>query len=260
MTTTRNTRRGFTLIELLLASAIMAVLAAAMYEAMRIGFKARDTAMAAVGPARSAEIAVDLVRRDLESALPPNGLFAGTFLGRENTDMPGTSAVEFYNVAAPPPSLAATGGASLGITGAPSALDRSDPMAYGGNGVQRVNLLLLPASTGDAGRVLVRRIVRNLLAPTEPVPEDQIICRGVIAFTVRYYDGLQWNEQWDSTQYGDVLPVAVEISLEIAGPRDPTAAITPAGEIPANRATYRASRTFFLPCRNEAALTQGVTP
>jgi hypothetical protein len=43
--------------------------------------------------------------------------------------------------------------------------------------VRRVELLVRPATVAGGGGVLVRRVVRNLLAPTEPVPEEEIVCR-----------------------------------------------------------------------------------
>ena len=51
--------------------------------------------------------------------------------------------------------------------------------------------------------------------------------------------------------------MAVEVALEIRGTQDPTRAAGDVRAGVANDATYRTSRTFFLPCRDEAALLQG---
>jgi hypothetical protein len=240
----------------------MAMIAMTLYQAMRIGFKARDRATAALGPARAAELAMDAVRRDLESALPLRGILAGAgmFLAGDGVEVPGTSAVQFYAMAPLPPVTSTPGGMPASPTRGPSSVDNVDPIAYGG-GVRRVELLLRPPQNGapaDAGGVLVRRVVRNLLAPTEPIPEEEIVCRGVTAFSLRYFDGLQWYAEWDSTQYGDTLPMAVEVAIELRGSLDPTRAATDVRGGVANEATYRTTRTFFLPCRDEAALLQGV--
>ena len=255
----RRRRGGFTVLELITATAIMAMIALTLYQAMRIGFKARDRAIAAVGPARAAELAIDTVRRDLESALPLRGILAGTgmFLAGDGTEVPGTGAVQFYAMAPLPPQAGITTGQGIGtMSRGPSSLDNVDPVTYGG-GVRRVELLVRPSTITGAGGVLVRRVVGNLLAPTEPVPEEEVICRGITAFTVRYFDGLQWYAEWDSTQYGDTMPMAVEVSLEVHGSKDPTrTAADTRGDV-VNEATYRTSRTFFLPCRDEAALLQG---
>jgi hypothetical protein len=114
--------------------------------------------------------------------------------------------------------------------------------------VQRVQLLLRPGA-GTDGAVLVRRVTRNVLAPVEEPQEEEIICRSITAFTIRYYDGLQWADTWDSAINGNTLPMAYEVTLEVAGPVDTTVA---AGE--GNLTTYRTTRSFFAPCRDEAAL------
>jgi prepilin-type N-terminal cleavage/methylation domain-containing protein len=248
-------RRGFTLVELLLASTVMLMIAAGVYSAMRMAFKARDRALAAAGPARSAEIAMDVIRRDLESALPPKGLLSGQFLGRVGTETPDTAEAEFYAMS-PRPKIEATSASHDRAARGASSTDRQDPTTFGG--IRRVDLLVAPTSSGGAP-ALVRRITRNLLAPTEPTPDEEVICRGVTEFTIRYYDGFQWTTDWDSTQYGDVLPLAVEVTLAVAGPADPTQVASAADQASGNRVTYRTIRTFLLPCRDEAALSQGVT-
>jgi prepilin-type N-terminal cleavage/methylation domain-containing protein len=252
--THRRPSRGFTLIELMCATAIMSLLVLSLFSALRIGFKARDRALTAVGPARSAEIAMDLLRQDIESALPPSGEMAVSFLGQAGTEMPGTSAVEFFNVAAMPiiPETTASGTGSA-LTKGPSMFEQQDPTAVGG--MQRVTLLVRPTGNGES--VLIRQVTRNLLAQTELPPEEQILCRGVTGFKARYFDGLQWIEEWDSTQYGNSLPMAIEISLELTRAKDPTRSAEFSAGDPANIAKYRTTRSFFLPCRNEVALQEG---
>lgn len=247
----RSQRSGFTLLELILASAIMASLALTLYSAMRVGFRARDRVLAAVGPARSGEIAMNLIRRDLESALPPTGLIAGPFLGQGGTDVSNSSSVMFYAVGREPQPVTS-------LTGASSATPPQDPTAAGS--VVRVELALRSPSTGSGGLpLLVRRVTTNLLAATEPEPVEEILCRDVTTFTVRYFDGTQWHDDWDSTQFGDTIPMAVEVTLELLRPNDPTRAMTDVATDPSNVSKYTATRTFLLPCRNEQVLLQGGT-
>jgi hypothetical protein len=94
--------------------------------------------------------------------------------------------------------------------------------------------------------------MRSLLSSTEPPPEEEILCRGISAFQLRFFDGYQWFDEWDSTQYENTLPIAVEVTIELTRPRDPTR--PPSAS---NVTTYRTSRTFFLPCRDESLLTGG---
>ena len=63
--------RGFSLLELLLAMSMVAMLALAMYQAMRVTTVARRSAFAAVDSTRAGVVAADLVRQDFESIPPP---------------------------------------------------------------------------------------------------------------------------------------------------------------------------------------------
>jgi hypothetical protein len=278
-------RTAFTMLELILATAMMSVLALTLYQCLRIAYRARDTANAAVGPARSAEIAVGMVRREMENALPPKGVLAGPFIGELGVESAGASGVQFYAIGQTPrqyrPAPGGNGGnlsrTSSGTSGSSRSKGRSgssggrsgtsagwgggrgDPTLYGG--VHRVELVVTPATDGSGGANLVRRVTRNLLASTEALPDDEVLCRHVTEFTVRYYDGYQWAETWDSTQLGDTLPMAVEVALAVDAP--PGSPAAKAAEAMAARGgvapAYRASRIFFLPCRDETALMQGAT-
>jgi len=68
---------------------------------------------------------------------------------------------------------------------------------------------------------LVRKVIPNLLSPQAPNPDVEVICRGVGGFNLRYYDGTQWNDTWDSTQQQNVLPNAVEVTLTLDRPNGP---------------------------------------
>ena len=79
----RHGRAGFTLLEILLAMAMMSVLAGSLYTSLHIAFQARESSQAALSPVRAGQVATDLIRRDLESALPPRGILAGIFYGAD---------------------------------------------------------------------------------------------------------------------------------------------------------------------------------
>src|SRR3954454_19914880 len=96
-----------------------------------------------VGRPRAAELAMDTVRRDLESALPPKGILAGTFYGRLGGETPDTSAVEFYTTGARPQILPTTESRQRAANGA-SSYNRQDPTAIGGT--ERVDLVVTPQS------------------------------------------------------------------------------------------------------------------
>jgi prepilin-type N-terminal cleavage/methylation domain-containing protein len=230
-----NCRRhsGFTMLELLLAMAMMGVLAVSLYASLRVAFKARDSAMNAITPVRAAQIAVDLIRGDIESALPPTGVMAAEFLAQFGVETPNASTIRFYCSATDPvlPS---------GTMPQPAFANVQQQVVSGG--IRRVELSVALLPDGTMG--LVRRTTTNLLPVMEPLPQEEVLCRGVRTFLLRFFDGFVWQDFWDSTQMGDVLPMAVEMVLELdrpgAGPDEPP---------------YRVARLFTLPCHDVEAAT-----
>ena len=207
--------RGFTLIELTLSMAMVAMLALSMYTALSVAQLARRNGTANVEQMRAITIAADVLRHDFESVLPPTGQFAGPFVGIHQAGA-GADAdqIEFFSV------------------GEDEPIRPDNPMA---EGIRKIQLLV---RSDVQPPVLVRRVTRNLRPTVEPLAEEEIICRDVRSFTVKYFDGLAWQESWDSTTLGDVLPMSVAITLEVNDP----AAANP--QVSARRVT----RVFPLSC------------
>lgn len=172
--------RGFTLLELLLALAMTVVIAGTLAASLYIAFRANSSAHAAVDAGRVAGAINHILADDLATALPPNGVLAAEFIGEKNT-------LSFY------------------AAGAQKSAVPSD--------IQRVEYELVPAAT--ALNDLVRRVDTNLLAQVTPELDDEVICRDVAVFELRYFDGLAWSDRWDSTENEDRLPTAIEVSLEL---------------------------------------------
>src|SRR5438445_8032463 len=209
---------GFTLLELILAMGMISMLAVSLYATLRVAFKARDSATSGIAPMRSANIALDLLGQDIESALPPTGVLAGAFLGQHLGDVQTSQdTVEFYCI------------------GSGDSLDPPNSCGF-----RKIDVGLEPAPDGHAN-LLVRRITNNLLSPQEIQPEEEVLCRNVRSFSIRYYDGTQWYEEWDSTQMGDVLPVAVQVDLQIQTSSDNQAPL------------YHASRVFAFACHTDSS-------
>ena len=219
-----SARRGFTLLELLIALAMAAALILPLYQTLRTAYKAKASAEAAMIPSRTSELAMEFLRMDIESALPPAPNSPGYA-----TDSTSTAAV------APAASTSSTTPVSL--AGSFIGLDSQDDRGHNGDDltfyttsdgpehvagdgeIKMVELtILVPPGTGD--HVLVRRVTRNLLAPQAVVPDDEVICRHVASFNLRYYDGTDWQDSWDSTRQTNELPVAVEVTLELDPPAD----------------------------------------
>ena len=210
----RNRKRGFTLLELLVAISLMALLAGSLYGSLFVGFKAHRAATAAVEPARTAALALELLQQDFDAALPPTGVLAGAFTGAAGTATGESGTLSFFSGAHAP---------NAGET----ACD-----------IRKVDLSVetLP---NESLPVLMRRVTTNLLAANDPVVREQVLCRRIRTFSLRYYDGSVWQDMWDSTGQGNLLPVAVEVTLEFAPDPD--------REDRAER-TYRLVRVFAIPC------------
>lgn len=185
-------RRGFTLLEMLVALAMMSVLAASLYASLHIGFRARERAEAALEPVRAVGLAMELLRRDIASALPPTGVLAGAMLGEDRTadlSRGDTDSLVFHT---------ASGDADEHVCD-----------------VRKVEFAVTESDDGAGPYALVRRVTTNLLAPEAPAPDEEVLCRSVRAFNLRYFDGADWLDSWDSSQQGNALPVAVEVTVVV---------------------------------------------
>jgi type II secretion system protein J len=220
----KTSQSGFTLLELILAMAMISMLAVSLYGTLRVAFKARDSATSGIAPMRSANVALDLMGQDLESALPPTGLLAGAFLAQHLGDVQNSQdTIEFYCI------------------GTSDSLEPPNSAAF-----RKIDIGLEPSPDGR-GYLLIRRITNNLLSPQEVTPDEEILCRNVRSFSLRYYDGTQWYEEWDSTQMGDILPVAVQVDLQIQTGTDSQAPL------------YHASRVYSFACHTDQATTSSGT-
>ena len=220
----RRTQPGFTLLEMLVALGMMAILAGALYGSLSVGFRARETAERTLEPVRVTALAMEMLRQDLASALPPTGILAGAFVAEDNVSDSGADSdtVTFF-----------TAREQLGDTGAT------------GSGIRKVQLII---DADDDGRpVLYRRVTANLLAPTTPDPVDQALCQNVRAMNLRYFDGADWLDSWDSTVRDNTLPLAVRVRLAIAASDDPEAKV------------FELTRSFLLPCGATPDSGEGVT-
>jgi type II secretion system protein J len=211
---TRKTT-AFTLLEMLVATAMVAVLAGSLYASLAIAFKARRSALAAVEPVRKVEIALTMIGDDLRGAVVPKGILAGPFLGMEGKDDRGhdSDALEFHCVAGSP------------------------EQAEGIGDIKKVEFLCEP-SDDKRTQILVRYVTTNLLAPKTVEPLREVLCRGVYAFNLRYFNGTEWLDNWDSTVENNTLPCAIEVTLRLDDSTQPDS----------NTSGYYASKVLLVPC------------
>jgi len=212
---------AFTLLEMLVAMAIMVVLAGSLYATLSIAFRARRSATSTVEETRKVEIGLALLRADLQAAVVPSGILAGAFVGEQGTDAAGRAADSLLFHCTAPGAEPVEGTGDVRMVEFACVEDGGENQ-YG----------------NEAGLVLVRRITTNLLAPTTPEPDQEVLCRGVYAFALRYFDGTDWLETWDSTTQDNQLPAAVEVTLTLRADR-------PTGF---QEAGYHTTRVFLVPC------------
>jgi type II secretion system protein J len=215
MTLARQKASAFTLLEVLVATMLIAILAGSLYASLSIAFKARRSAMEAVAPTRKVGLTMELLSQDLRSAMVPNGRMAGAFFGSDDQDGHGrdSDSLEFFCT---PPS--------------------PEPKEGVGD-IKKINIQCEPSEDG-ASQVLVRLITTNLLTTQDVTPQREVLCRGVFAFNLRYFNGTDWLDTWDSTTVGNLLPRAIEVTLQLANepPND------------TNVGGYLTSQVFVFPC------------
>jgi prepilin-type N-terminal cleavage/methylation domain-containing protein len=218
---------GFTLLELIIALGITAMLAASLFASLHIAFKAKQSADRTVAPTQTADLAMEILRADLEAAQPPHGLLIKTFEGTDGQDdrgNPGDTLTFYCNADA--------------------------PLHVSGTGDIKQETLLIETPQGSNDHVLVRQTIGNLLAQVDQQPDEEVICRHVWSFNLRYYDGLQWQDSWDSTVNSNTLPAAVEVTLEIKPP-----------DAPADAPPIYLRRIFPFSCVSQASLgAAGASP
>jgi general secretion pathway protein J len=186
--------RGFTLLELLVALIMSGILAMSLFSTLYIAFKAQANSKADVEPIATVDMALDMIRADLQAAQPPAGVnegqLEGSFEGVQNGSGGGDTLNFFTNGYA--------------------------PQHQDGNGEIK-NVFLTLEQKGNE-QCLVRQMIPNILSQQTPVPDEEVICRNVTMFALEYYDGAEWQTSWDSTQYNNSLPAAVEVTLELYPP------------------------------------------
>ncbi|MBN2455175.1 MAG: prepilin-type N-terminal cleavage/methylation domain-containing protein [Sedimentisphaerales bacterium] len=188
-----NKSCGFTLLELLVAMALMGLVAMALYSSMYIGTKAKQSCYTAVKPYRALNPALEFIRKDLTCALEPRGILAAQFQGND---------------------LIGTGGD-----------DADSLLFYCSTHIPSKNEIAcdiikteyaLEERQGWDELVLVRKRTINLLTPKTIEAEEEVICRDIRALDIKYYDGYDWLDSWDSTTQDNALPLAVEVAITLA--------------------------------------------
>lgn len=232
---------GFTLLELLVALMIAAIIIGSISASLAVAFKARESAERVIEPGRTFALATEILRADFEAAIPPNTSTATATTGAGAGGAGGNATIVTNNASAgssggsgsSSSSSSSDGTTTLNssmLAGAFTGYDTyvdfysvaDSPDHVDGNGeIKQIEFALeIPPGGNDSDQVLVRRVWRNIapLAQNLVNPDEEVICRGVRNFALRYFDGTNWLDNWDPTQTNNALPAAVEVTLELNRP------------------------------------------
>jgi len=187
---------GFTLLEVLVAMALMVVIATSLYSSMYVAIRSKDSIEKAVVPYRYLNPAFDFLQKDLACALAPGEVLAGDFQGVDS-------------------SSAGLGGADMLMFFTSNYIPGQEEVACD---IAKTEYFV-EQTDGWQDPVLVRRRTTNLLSPRTPEGKSEVICRGVRSFNLQYYDGYEWQDDWDSTTQNNMLPAAVLIRMTLKKPQ-----------------------------------------
>jgi type II secretion system protein J len=195
---------AFTLVEMILAIGVSAMVLVAINAVLFASLRLREVTTDVVDAATPLDQALAVLRRDLQCCVTPtNGtskVLSGGFRAGIGITSPGIGepvAVEMCS---------ATG-----------ALNQDAPWAD----IQRVAYGLKNSTDTSGRRDLYRSVTRNLLSFSgTPEVEDQLMLSGVESVRFSCYDGAQWLDAWDTTDYTSIntnLPLAVRVRIQMAG-------------------------------------------
>lgn len=216
------TSRAFTLLEVLVAMALVSLVAGAMYTSLHVAFKARQSTVKSLEPITAARVAMDQVVRDVQAMLPPVGVMTGAMLGQDARNDQGFDAdtLSFYNAAGPAQKMAYAQNVQYfgDVQQVQWSLMTGVDWNIAKNAAEQTSAAagMLPGelAVDDGQMLLVRQVGRRMLTPVALEPVPQVYARAVRSLNLRYYDGSQWLDEWDSTTRDNNLPLAVEVTLE----------------------------------------------
>jgi prepilin-type N-terminal cleavage/methylation domain-containing protein len=193
-------RRAFTLIELLLAISIMSLILAAMSGILYISFRLEGGVNDTLENTLPVEAALASLQHDLANIVCNNAsnniMLIGSFQSINPTNtLPGQIGPDFYTTSGQPDGLVPWGD------------------------IEKIDYLLMPSSDRNLrGKDLIKATTRNLLPvngyQTQP-DRKTVVLSGVQNVVFTYYDGLSWDENWDSTIQTN-LPSGIKMQIIMA--------------------------------------------
>lgn len=175
---------GFTLVEVMIALTVSAVLVSIVY-----------------GIIAGISVNKDRLERDGESFHQARTIFS--HMGRE-----------IRSLHLPPENIVFRGGRDPGgyyflelVTAAVS------PVLPRSTGISQVRYEMRPDSRNGTAAPMLVRSEKTLLPGSEDGGMEHRLARGVAKFSLRFFDGDNWRDEWDAAEQN--LPRLIELSLEI---------------------------------------------
>jgi type II secretion system protein J len=192
----------------LLAVLVVAIVLAAMHTVFFSAFKLRQRTTDAIERSLPLQQTLSIIKRDLANLVPPGGPLSGA-LQSTPTITTNASGVSISGL--------------LGRQNGPlfyTAVGIVDDNAPWGE-IERVSYQLATPTNNAPGLDLFRSVARNLLPVAQDQTEDQFLMSGVEAIRFQYYNGVSWQDTWDSTAVDTVtgltnnLPAAIKVQLQL---------------------------------------------
>ena len=213
---TRGLRRdaGFTLIELLLALSIFTILASGLYGVLRTGVEAQRIGEDLTRTTQIARVSLDRIARGLRAAftsLGPYGsgsvLDGGFFVGTDESSAAGDVDSLVFLTASHFPQQS-------------SSNEEEDGDWVGGEcDLMEIKLRIEQDPSSELSGLVESRKHVVQLESDQNAPTEVEIAPEVVSLNLRYHDGSDWADSWDSSEK-EVLPRAVEVTIGIAPGKD----------------------------------------
>ncbi|NLC55441.1 MAG: prepilin-type N-terminal cleavage/methylation domain-containing protein [Armatimonadetes bacterium] len=196
---------GFSLVELLVALVIMGTLAGGLSLAFSTSLDAHRRLRREGDTAQELRIVLDALRADIQQAALTPGSTRSWFIGTDEGDEENLMDTLRLTTRSHRVALRDVNEATEWEL-LPRHADWS-AVTYG----------ILPADEEAAGYLYRQEQIPPGEDPLEELETVEVLSRAIIGLNCRYFDGVDWQETWDSQEENlDTLPRAVEVTLVLA--------------------------------------------
>ena len=194
----KNHHKAFTLIEIIAALSLSLVTMGILQSALSIGFKSQIHTQFTTAPITIANTILKNIQDDLQAVLPPTGIYTGVF----TTQLDEEAQAEFETTSA------------LSYYTTNTKTTANNKLAF----VKQITLVLQPQNDdSETPRYSLIKTINTDFMNENPELEvkTQTIATNIHSLTYEFFNGEEWIEEWDSTDYDNSLPIAVKVTLAI---------------------------------------------